>query len=580
MSEPTLVQLTEAARAWQQADPDPSTRAEIDALLAEGDPVVLRECFGQRLQFGTAGIRGRMGPGPGQLNRALIRQVTGGLGRYLLREVQGAGERGVVVGFDGRHNSRVFAQDAARVLAGLGLRVHLFDDVVPTPVLAHAVTFLRAAGGVMVTASHNPPADNGYKVYWENGAQIIAPHDAGISSEIDAVGSPDGVDAPPLTPLVEAGRVGPVPGDAFNDYERKVLALRVHSDTGALAVYSAMHGVGYASLVRVLSGAGHQPVASVREQQEPDGDFPTVSFPNPEEPGALDRAVSLATARGADVVLAHDPDADRLAVAIPDGRGGWQKLTGNEVGVLLADDLLTHGDWRGGTPMVATTIVSTSLLGRIAEAHGAVLAETLTGFKWIANAALAHDGPFVLGFEEALGYSAGAVVRDKDGVSTAMLFLDLVSWCKARGVSLRSHLAALYRRYGYAASAQHSIKRPGLEGADEIRAIMAGLRAEPPASLGGRAVRRIRDIQTGEARTLATGATAPIHLPRSNVLAFDLEGGCRVLARPSGTEPKLKFYFEATEQLSDGEPLAQARARAEAVITALEADLLERLGLA
>ncbi len=577
MPDPSLAALLQAAHDWKVQDPDPKTRAQTHALIEAADPAVLRECFGQRLEFGTAGIRGRMGPGPGQMNRALVRMVSAGLGRYLLREGAGAVTAGVVVGFDGRHNSRDFAEDTARVLGGLGIPVFLFDDVVPTPVLAHAVTFMGAAGGVMVTASHNPPEDNGYKAYWANGAQIIPPHDAGISAEIDAVQGADSVRVPELQGLRDSGLLRAVPGDAWNDYERKVLGLRVHAETGAVAVYSAMHGVGYASLVRVLAGAGHKPVISVRSQQDPDGDFPTVRFPNPEEPGAMDEAIALATARGADVVLANDPDADRLAVAIPDGRAGWTRLTGNEVGVLLADDLLRFGP-QVKNRMVATTIVSTSLLGRIAEANGAALVETLTGFKWIANAALDHDGPFVIGFEEALGYSAGSVVRDKDGVSTAMLFLDLASWCKARGVSLRDHLEDLYRRYGYAASAQRSLVMPGLDGAAQISAIMDALRADPPRSIGGVAVRRIRDIETGEALDLQTGAKTPIRLPTSNVLAFDMAEGCRVLARPSGTEPKIKFYFEATADLAEGEPLSAAKARAEARIGALAADLMARVG--
>ena len=570
--------LREAARAWRDADPDAVTRAEADALLASGDLDALREQFGQRLQFGTAGIRGRMGAGPGRMNRALVRQVTAGLGRYVLDQGADFAARGVVVGFDGRHNSRIFAEDAARVLGGLGIPVHLFDGVVPTPVLAHAVPFLGAAGGVMVTASHNPPADNGYKVYWDNGAQIIPPHDRGISDAIDAVGGVDAVATPALEDLAAAGRIQPIPDAAWADYAQRVLAMRVHADTGAEAVYSAMHGVGFASLERILKRAGHQPVISVPSQQEPDGDFPTVAFPNPEEPGALDLALALAAERGADVILANDPDADRLAVAIPDGAGGFEKLTGNEIGVLLAEDLLTHGP-QSDDRMVATTIVSTSLLQRIAAAHGAALAETLTGFKWIANAAIAHDGPFVLGFEEALGYSAGGVVCDKDGVSTALLFLDMVSWCKARGVSLRAHLDALYRRYGYAASAQFSIKRPGLKGKAEIAEIIARFRQDPPDAIAGAAVWRVRDLDTGVSTVLATGETTPIDLPRSNVLAFDLEQGCRVLVRPSGTEPKLKFYFEAIVDVGEDGDVAAARAAAEAQIASLQADVLARAGV-
>ena len=568
--------VTDAARRWMDADPDPETRAEAAALLEAGDEAALREQFGARLQFGTAGIRGTMGAGPGRINRALVRQVSAGLGHYLCEVVSDASARGVVVGFDGRHNSRAFAEDAARIFAGMGLPVYFFDEVVPTPVLAHAVTFHKAAAGVMVTASHNPPADNGYKVYWGNGAQIIPPHDTGISARIDAVGGPWNVTVPSADAV--ADRIQPVDPAAWDDYLQRVLGWRVLPQTGARAVYTAMHGVGWESLRRVAAAAGHAPLLAVPEQRDPDGDFPTVSFPNPEEPGALDLAMALAAAEGADLIVAHDPDADRLAVALPGADGRWSRLTGNEIGLLLADTMLQHGP-QGGPRMVATTVVSTSLLGRLAAAHGATLTETLTGFKWIANAAIDFEGTFLVGFEEALGYSVGDVVRDKDGVSAALHILDLASWCKAKGTTLRAHLADLYRRYGYAASAQKSVRMPGAEGKARIAAILAALRESPPTQLGGLGVWRVRDVLNDTARITATGETSALGLPSSNVLTFDLDEGCRVIARPSGTEPKVKFYFEVIIDLGDGDTVADVAARAEARIAALQADLMGQVGL-
>ena len=475
MSDPAA--LRALATRWHDADPDPETRAATARLLERDDTAALQACFGGQLGFGTAGIRGTMGPGPNRMNLALVRQVTWGLAQYLLRTC-GPGAR-VVVGRDGRRNSDVFTTEAARLLAHAGLAVSLYDGVVPTPVLAHAVTALGAQAGVMVTASHNPPADNGYKVYWGNGAQIVPPHDGGIAQEIDALGGPWAVP----TRLDPGDRIQPVPSAVDAAYERKVLALRVHAETGVKAVYTAMHGVGWAWMDRIARAAGHTPLVPVAEQMEPDGDFPTVAFPNPEEPGALDLAKATAARSGARLIIAHDPDADRLAVCVPAG-DGWRQLTGNEVGILLADDLLAHGAPHPRR-LVATTIVSTSLLGKVAALHGAHLTETLTGFKWIANAAIDWDGPFILGFEEALGYSAGPVVRDKDGVSAAMLFLDLASWCEARGVTLLEHLADLYRRTGFAASKQLSLTLPGAEGAARIREIMDDLRASPPAALAG-----------------------------------------------------------------------------------------------
>ena len=559
--------LTALARRWMAADPDPTTRAATEAMLASGEG--LTEAFGARLQFGTAGIRGRMGPGPGRMNRALVRQVTAGLAAYL--QQTGAAGRPVVIGFDGRHSSRAFARDAAAILSGAGFVVYAFDEVVPTPILSHAVTALSCAAGIMVTASHNPPADNGYKVYWGNGAQIISPIDKGISAQIDAIGGPWNVAVP------QEAQTRPVPAQVWEDYVASVLSWRVHQATGAKAVYTAMHGVGYAALAALMARAGHEIIA-VPQQRDPDGDFPTVAFPNPEEDGAMDLSLALAEEVGADLVLANDPDADRLSVAIPDETGAWRQLTGNEVGLLLTDELLRHGP-QDGDRLVVTTVVSTSLLARVAQAHGARLAETLTGFKWIANRAMADAGTFIVGFEESLGYSIGDVVRDKDGLSAALHILDLASRCKADGTTLMAHLTALYRRYGYVASVQKSIKMPGLEGAARIKALLEQLRSAPPTAIAGLAVERIRDVAAGTALTVATGEVTPLDLPSSNVLAFDLEAGCRVLARPSGTEPKIKFYFEARETLADGESLSAAAARAEARMAAMRADFLAQAGV-
>jgi phosphomannomutase len=566
--------LRALALRWRDADPDPITRQATNRLVKAPDESELQIAFGKRLGFGTAGIRGSLGPGPGHMNRALIRQVTAGLAQYLTKTV---GEDAlVVVGRDQRHGSEAFARDTIAVLVGLGHRVRFYEDIVPTPVLAHAVKALGAAAGVMVTASHNPREDNGYKVYWGNGAQIVPPHDVGIAAEIDAVGGPWNVQPPPIEP--SDPRVAPVPDDIDAAYLRGVLALRVHHETGAKAVYTAMHGVGWQWMQRVALAAGHLALEPVTEQVEPDGDFPTVQFPNPEEPGALDLARQKADAVGADVIIANDPDADRLAVAVPDGAGGWRKLTGNEVGVLLADDLLAHGEPHPRR-LVATTIVSTSLLQRVAALQQAHIVETLTGFKWIANAALDWDGPFVLGFEEALGYTAGEVVRDKDGVSAALLILDMASWCKRRGVSLLEQLTDLYRRTGYALSRQTALHVPGDDGKARITTIMDALRAAPPAEVAGNRVLAIRDVRAGTRRDVVSGDITALDLPTSNVLAFDLENGARVLARPSGTEPKLKFYFEVTAALGATEPLAAAEARAATRMDALQADFLRQAGV-
>lgn len=563
------------AAQWSSTDPDPSMRAVVQGWLDADDLGALRASFGQRLQFGTAGLRGRVGPGPSCMNRKLVRQVSAGLGAYLLGAVDDAADRGVVVGYDGRLHSRIFAEDTARVLAARGIRVWLAESVTTTPYLAFATVDLAAAAGVMVTASHNPPQDNGYKVYWSNGAQIVPPHDAGISAAIDAVD--EVVEPLPLDELP----IEPIPATVRERYLQRVMDLRVHDANGLRVVYTAMHGVGKQDIVEVLHRAGHTDLHLVAEQVEPDGHFPTVSFPNPEEPGALDLAMDLATKVDADLIIANDPDADRLAVAIPEA-GEWRQLTGNQVGVLLAADQIANCP---GEPdqrrMVSTTIVSTGMLRRIAEAQDVDYVETLTGFKWIANAAIVVDGRgdrFLLGFEEALGYSAGSVVRDKDGVSAALLLVDLAASLKAEGKTLRDGINALYRTYGVYVTRQNAIKLPGEEGAQRIRAALAGLREDPPTTLGGVQVVRVRDLLTGVA-TSTDGSTEAIDLPRSNVLAFDLADGGSVLARPSGTEPKIKFYGEVRQDVGEG-TVAEAEAEATTRVAALVDEITARAGLA
>lgn len=563
-----MMDLRTRAEAWMATDPDPSTREAIAAHL--DDPTWLQQHFGQRLQFGTAGLRGALGPGTNRMNRALVRMVSAGLAAYLTEHAPGGR---VVVGFDGRHGSREFADDTARVLGGVGLDVMLFDTICPTPRLAHAVLFVGAAAGVMVTASHNPPSDNGYKVYWSNGAQIVPPHDTGISAAIDRVTDLSDVSIPELADLRDRDVVRAVPSEAEADYLDRVAALRVHPDvsTSLRIVYTALHGVGTATVRRVMERAGYT-IDAVVEQAEPDGDFPTVSFPNPEEPGALDLAKRFADLVEADVVVANDPDADRLAVVVP-VEHGWRALTGNEVGALLAEDLLAHGPTEPER-MVATTLVSSTLLSRIAGHHGARYTETLTGFKWIANAAIPFDaegGRFVLGFEEALGYSIGDVVRDKDGVSALLVFCDLVAHLAGQGRTVLDALEDLYRRHGVHASRQVSLKATGLEGSQRIADLMARLRDRELATLAGSAVVNRTDVLTGMSIDLSSGHVGRVDLPKSNVLAWCLDDGSRVLARPSGTEPKVKFYFEAVVQMAQGERLTAAEARAQARLDQLQA---------
>lgn len=576
--------LIDAARRWMDADPDPETQAEAKALIEAEDFDGLQIAFGDRLQFGTAGLRGALGCGPNRMNQAHVRWVTAGLADYLDAEVSGAKARGVVIGYDARKGSAAFAAEAAAVLGSKGFKVYLFDEVVPTPLLSHVAARLNTASGIMVTASHNPPQDNGYKVYWENAAQIIAPHDKGISAAIERLGGPWAVTPGNLDALRADHTVQAVPPSLVEGYLNEVQALRVYDGaTDLKVVYTPMHGVGGKWVMKVLAQAGYQHVHPVTKQFEPDGTFPTVSFPNPEEPGAMDLSLELGRQIEADLILANDPDADRLAVGVPDGQGGYVALTGNQIGVLLADDLLTYGP-TDKERLVVTTVVSSTMLRRMAEAHGVRYAETLTGFKWLANEAIKHEangGRFVLGYEEALGYSSGSVARDKDGVSSALLFCDLAARCQAKGISVLDRLATLYRTFGLHASRQKSLVLPGEEGAARIKEMMAALRSDPPKILGGAAVLQVSDLLTGE--TFQPGnpeSRAPMAapLPSSNVLSFDLEDGSQVLVRPSGTEPKIKFYFEVRLPMSESDQVADLGDASKARIDALQADILALAG--
>jgi phosphomannomutase len=451
--------------------------------------------------------------------------------------------------------------------------VHWFGDIVPTPLVAFAVRTLGAAGGVMITASHNPAAYNGYKVYWPNGAQIIPPHDKGIADAI--------LDAPPaniigrssLDSVRAAGLLHELADDIQATYVEGVrsLTLAPHERPPLSIVYTPLHGVGYPVVERAMAAAGFGEVAGVQEQLAPDPTFPTAPFPNPEEVGVLDRAIALAHQSHADLVLANDPDADRLAVAVKNERGGFVQLSGNQIGVLLGYYLLAE-DRRPGERAVITTVVSSPMLGEIARHFGVHYEETLTGFKWIAARAIELEERgqrFVFGYEEALGYMPFDLVRDKDGISAAVLFAELAAVCKARKTTVLEHLASLYQRFGFHASAQRSVIAKGTEGTARIARMMAELRSHPPERIADRIVLECRDYGA-RTRVFFDGQSQPLSLPRSDVLAYDLQGDSRIIVRPSGTEPKLKVYLDHRERVGDGEPLADAEDRARRVLATLD----------
>jgi phosphomannomutase len=552
--------LAAEARDWLASDPDPDTRAELDAVLAADDVAGLTERFGSRLQFGTAGLRGALGAGPNRMNRALVRRAAAGLAAWLHAQHPDRVGDGVAVGFDARHKSDVFAEDTCRVMAGAGIPTHLLPGPCPTPVLAFAVRHLGAAAGVMVTASHNPPLDNGYKVYDHSGAQIVPPTDSEISAAIDAVGRLDDVPLGEVDgPLVH--RLGPEVTDAYLD---AVLAMLPSTPTERRPVvaYSAMHGVGGATVVALLERAGFGRPELVAEQFEPDPDFPTVSFPNPEEPGAMDLSLATAARVGADLVVVNDPDADRLAVAIPnaEGEGGWRMLRGDEVGVLLADAVLSRPPVLPGAvgrPVLACSLVSSQQLGRMAAAASIDFEETLTGFKWIARAP-GRDRHLLFGYEEALGYCVGDIVRDKDGMSALLAIVRRVAELGGSGAALQDRLDELAREHGLHATRQRSFRAEGIDGLERIADTMRRLRAEPPRDVAGRAVVRIEDLAVP-----APGST----LPPGDVVVLHLDGA-RVIVRPSGTEPKLKCYLEVVIDVTVD--LTAARHEADAALDAVE----------
>ncbi len=554
MSTPDLISR---ARAWAAEDPDDQTRAELEELLAaaESDPAGdaatdLADRFAGRLEFGTAGLRGALGAGPNRMNRIVVIRAAAGLAAYL--KANGAtADDSVVVGYDARHNSDVFAADTAAVMTGAGLKALVLPRPLPTPVLAYAIRKLGCVAGVMVTASHNPPQDNGYKVYLGDGSQIVPPADAEISAQIDAVGALADV------PLGDPGvRLDDTVVDAYLDDMAGLVAPGGPRDL--VTVYTPLHGVGGESVKVAMERAGFAAPHVAAAQAEPDPDFPTVVFPNPEEPGAMDLAMALAAEVDADVVVANDPDADRCAVAVP-GPHGWRMLRGDEVGALLADLLLRNGV----QGVYATSIVSSSLLGTLAKAHGQEHQETLTGFKWIGRVP-----GLAFGYEEALGYCvAPGLVKDKDGVSALLLVVELAAQLKAEGRTLTDRLDDIAREHGLYATDQLSVRVTDLA---KIADAMARLRTSPPSELGGLHVERVDDLAAGTAG-----------LPPTEGLRYHLAEGARVIVRPSGTEPKIKCYLEVVVPVEQGEDggVDAARISAAGRLDAIRADLAKAAGL-
>ncbi|ENM8344249.1 TPA: phospho-sugar mutase [Vibrio cholerae] len=555
---------------WLARDPDPKTRQELQQLIDTQQDAQIAERFQSRLEFGTAGLRGKVGCGPNRMNRLVIQETAAGLGHYLIAQLPDAKNRGVVIGYDGRPDSKQFAYDTASVLTSLGIKTYLTYQVAATPIVAFGVRHFNAAAAVVVTASHNPPEYNGFKVYWENGAQIIPPHDAGIAACIDQAAQ----QAIPYLALEQAEQQGLLHwlrDEYYQTYRKTIGAsplLQHHTKPQALSLaYTAMHGVGANMAETLLADAGFTHVSSVKEQREPDGTFPTVNFPNPEEAGAMDMVMALAKKVGAQLACANDPDADRFAVAARKADGEYQMLTGDQVGSLFGHYLLSQTDAR--RQLVGNTIVSSSLLSKIAAAHGARYYQTLTGFKWLTNVAMqeqTEQHQFLFAYEEALGYTIGSTVWDKDGLSALVAFAQLAAELNAQGKTVWDQLEALYRQHGLHVNAQRSIAL-----APNSPPVGDKLRATPPTDIAGRKVLIVEDFKLAR-RTFADGKTEAITLPTSDVLIYHLDGGARVIVRPSGTEPKLKCYYEVVAQFAAGEDFASAQERADEQMSLLIAE--------
>lgn len=581
MSTTTPEDLIRAAEAWIADDPDPATQAELRAIVDAGDTDALAERFAGPMEFGTAGLRGLLGAGPARMNLATVSRAAAGLARQLIDDAADARTRGVVVGRDGRRMSPELARRTAEILAGHGVRVHWLAEPAPTPLCAFAHRALGSAAAAVVTASHNPPEYNGFKVYSEQGNQIVPPQDERIRLAMERSGPVAELPRLPFAEGLASGLITVVPPSVSEAYLVALNGQCVGQQpppADPTIVLTALHGVGARLVEAALERRGFTHLAQVVEQAEPDGEFPTVCFPNPEEPGALDLALRDARATHADLVLANDPDTDRLCVAVQDaGRAsGYRVLSGNEVGVLLADWTLGERKRQGrlpARPFVATTIVSTTMLERIAKAYGATYGETLTGFKWIWDAALAHDPSgesFVFGFEEALGYCVGTVVRDKDGIGAAQAMAECAASLMSRGETVLERLEALSRQHGAHVTRQISTVLPGLDGKAKMAAVLDALRRDPPASIAGISVVRTRDLAGPDA--------AACGLPRSDVLTWWLADSSRLILRPSGTEPKLKSYIEVRESVSAGESVEQATARAAQRVDALAAWVERTIG--
>lgn len=532
---------------------DEATKEELRAI--EGNENEIKERFYMDLEFGTAGLRGIIGAGINRMNIYVVRRATQGLANYIIK--QGVADKGVAIAYDSRHMSPEFAMEAAMTLAANGIKAYKFESLRPTPELSFAVRELGCVAGINITASHNPPEYNGYKVYWEDGAQFTPPHDKGVTEEVLAIEDLSTVKTTDEASATAAGLYQVIGQEIDDKYIAQVKAQVVNQKAidemqdQITIVYTPLHGTGNIPARRVMKEIGFTHVYVVPEQELPDGDFPTVSYPNPEAKEAFELGLKLAKEKNADLVLATDPDADRLGVYVKDTKSGeYIPLTGNMSGSLLCEYVLSQKQAAGKIPadgQVVKSIVSTNLIDAVAKAYGAELIEVLTGFKWIGKQILKNEttghGTYLFGMEESYGCLIGTYARDKDAISATAALCEAAAYYKQKGMTLWDAMIAMYEKYGYYKDAVKAIGLSGIEGLAKIQSIMETLRNNTPTEVGGYKVTSARDYKLDTIKDMATGEVKPTGLPSSNVLYYDLEDGAWICVRPSGTEPKIKFYF-------------------------------------
>lgn len=572
----------EKYRFWLASDAfDEETKKELQAI--DGDDKEIKERFYKDLEFGTGGLRGIIGAGTNRMNKYTVGKATQGLANYILKNNPDGAKMGVAIAYDSRNMSPEFAERSALVLNANGIKAYVFDELRPTPELSYAVRALGCTAGIVVTASHNPPEYNGYKVYWADGAQVVYPKDKGIIGEVNAISDFSLIKTMDRKEAEEKGLFNVIGKEIDDGFIKAIKAQAVRPEEikkaeDMVVVYTPLHGTGNKPVRRVLSEVGFKNVYVVPEQEKPDKNFSTVGYPNPEDPKAFTLAIELAKEKNAEIIVGTDPDADRIGVVIRDEKGNYDILTGNMTGALLTEYVLNGRKEKGLLPenaAVIKTIVTTEMVRAIAESYNAELIEVLTGFKFIGEKIKQfeedHSHTFVFGFEESYGCLSGTYARDKDAVGAAMLVCEMAAYYKNRGMTLHDALEELYKKYGFYKEGVKSVTLKGIDGAEKIGKIMAYLRENTPEGFGGNKVLTVKDYKSGVFTDVATGNKSESPLPASDVLYYNLEDRAWLCVRPSGTEPKIKFYMGVKAESSDA-----ALAKVEAMEKSVD-ELLEKI---